>query len=56
MKSVAGRFGAAIAGEGSQMEATIEVPAPDDSSIFEEALYDGGRRSRRCAYTKVIPT
>lgn len=46
MANIARRFGAAVNTDGSQSEAVIRVPPPDDLSIFEEAMTGGARRGR----------
>lgn len=46
MENIVRRFGAGFATDGSQVEAFLAVPPPDDLSIFEEAMTDGARRGR----------
>lgn len=46
MENIARRFGAAVNTDGSQSEAVISVPPPNDLSVFEEAMTGGARRGQ----------
>lgn len=46
MDNIVRRFGAGLATDGAQVEAVLDVPPPDDLSIFEEAVTGGARRRR----------
>lgn len=46
MENIVRRFGAAVSSDGAQSEATLNVPPPDDRSLFEEAMTAGARCRR----------
>lgn len=46
MANIVRRFGAGLATDGAQVDAILDVPQPDDLSIFLEAMTGGARRMR----------
>lgn len=46
MENIVRRFEAAVSSDGTQAEAVLSVPPPDDLSVFEEAMTGGARRGR----------